>query len=352
MPRLFLPLALVFFLGTAAASGDDRVFSGPQPGEKLTPFTVLGFAGPHAGKEVELLGQIKGAPTLLIFVHEVTRPAFQLLRPLDLYGTKLARDGLATHFVWLTADKSQTEQFLDRAKNSLNLKSPVSISLDGIEGPGNYGLNRKMTLTILVAKDNKVVANFAIVQPNETDAPKILTAVAKLMDKPVPTLAELRTELGAAMRRPEPARPAVDLAERVRQLEEQVARLGKLDQEHHTRALARLAELQTQVDTLTDALNEARAVIAKQAGTPVPATLRKPPPAKASSDPELQKLMRRLIQPTLEGTAVQAVADAMIQWAGDDAKKKAELADYCRLVLQLGYGSEAAKQALKKLAEE
>ena len=40
----------------------------------------------------------------------------------------------------------------------------------------------------------------------------------------------------------------------------------------------------------------------------------------------------------------------MAQWAGDDPRKKAELADYCRLVLGLGYGTDAAKDALKRMA--
>jgi hypothetical protein len=195
MLRSFPGLFALFLFAVSSIRAEDPVFSGPQPGERLTPFKVLGFAGPHAGKEVELLSQIKGSPTFLIFVHETTRPGFQLMRPLDLYGTKLAKDGLATHFIWLHADKTQAEEFLKRAEKSLNLKSPISISLDGQEGPGNYGLNRKVTLTILAAKDNKVVANFAIVQPNETDAPKILAEMAKLMGKQPPSLEELRKEL-------------------------------------------------------------------------------------------------------------------------------------------------------------
>jgi hypothetical protein len=362
MPRLRLILLSSLVFGLSDSRGDDAVFSGPQPRERLTALKVLGFSGPHAGKEVELIGQIKGAPTVLVFVHEITRPAMQLLRPIDHYGVKLAAEGLATHFVWLTADKSNTEQFLNRAKNSLNLKSPVSISLDGLEGPGNYGLNRKVTLTIVVAKADKVVANFAIVQPNETDAPKVLASVAKLLGKPAPTLEEIRAELAGAMRQPEPARPPTDLAEQVRRLHDQVAQLVKLDQEHHARALRRIGELQKQVDELTDALNEARSKIAKLEGSPAPATLRKlppigaespaAPPGKASSNPELQTLMRRLIQPTIDAAAVQEIADRMARWAGADAKKQAELADYCTLVLRLGYGNEAAKQALKKLAGE
>jgi hypothetical protein len=39
----------------------------------------------------------------------------------------------------------------------------------------------------------------------------------------------------------------------------------------------------------------------------------------------------------------------MVQWAGDDAKKKAELKSYCKQIADLGYGTDAAKKALKRL---
>ncbi len=204
MPRFGIIVVFGSFLAGPIGADDEKVFSGPQPGEKLTPFKVQVFSGPAAGKETELLGKDGKGPVLLIFVHEVTRPALQLLRPLDLYAVKLAKTGLNTQFVWLTADKSKTETFLTTAKKSLALKSPVAISLDGIEGPGNYGLNRKVALTILLGKDHKTVANFAIVQPNETDAPKILQAMAKLLGGKAPTLDELRAELKG------PDRPAKD----------------------------------------------------------------------------------------------------------------------------------------------
>ena len=257
---------------------DDPVFSGPQPGEKLTPFKVLGHSGPHAGKEVELLARSKGEPTLLVFVHEVTRPAFQLLRPVDAYAARLAKDGFAAHVVWLTADRTKTEEFLNRAKKSLGLRSPVAIALDGIEGPGNYGLNRKATLTVLVAKDDKVVANFALVQPNETDAPKVLAAMAKLVGQKPPTPAELLAGAGT------PARPA--------------------------------------------------------------------DPAKPAADPELQRLMRRMINKNNDEATVKDIAAEMVQWAGTDAKKQAQLKEYCKLIVKLDYGTDAAKKALRRLAGE
>ena len=44
------------------------------------------------------------------------------------------------------------------------------------------------------------------------------------------------------------------------------------------------------------------------------------------------------------------IAREMVQWAGNDAKKKAELKEYCKRIVGLGYGTDAAKKALQRLA--
>jgi len=69
----------------------------------------------------------------------------------------------------------------------------LGISDEGREGPGAYGLNRNVTLTVLVGKDNKVTANFALVQPSaQADGPKIAKAIVDVLGGgPVPSLAEL-----------------------------------------------------------------------------------------------------------------------------------------------------------------
>ena len=133
-------LRLLSFAGVLSVVGPTRaprypVFSGPQPGEKLTPFRVRVFAGPEAGEEVELPTAIGGKPLVLIFVHEITRPALQLIRPIDHFGAKWADLGLATRVVWLAADPAEAETLSASAGASLRLKSPVVISPDGGEGP-------------------------------------------------------------------------------------------------------------------------------------------------------------------------------------------------------------------------
>ena len=96
-------------LGALTARADEPVFSGPQAGEKLTSFEATAFSGPQAGHEVELPGPNEGKPTVLVFVHEITRPALQLIRPVDHYGAKWADLGLTTRIVWLAADPAAAD---------------------------------------------------------------------------------------------------------------------------------------------------------------------------------------------------------------------------------------------------
>ena len=179
------------------------VTSGPQVGDKLGDFKALGFSGPQADKEFQFLTQTKGKATLVVFVQKITRPALQFLRPVDDYAAK--EEKLTTHVVWLTGDKGDTDEtkkFLERAKGSLNLQSPVSICLEGKEGPAAYGLNDMAAITVLVAKDGKVVANFAYADPNGTVAKEVIAAAAKALGKAPPKdSGEVKGELQPLLRR-------------------------------------------------------------------------------------------------------------------------------------------------------
>jgi hypothetical protein len=76
----------------------------------------------------------------------------------------------------------------------------MSISLGGPEGPGAYGLNRNVNMTVLVAKDNKVVTSLALLDANYRDSEPILASVAKLLGKPEPSFAEISEGLQAERR--------------------------------------------------------------------------------------------------------------------------------------------------------
>lgn len=179
------------FLGVTARA-EDPLFSGPQVGENLTPFKVRGVLDPHAGKDIDFIDMAKDKPVVLVFVHDLNRQSVSMVRVLTSYTKSRAKDGVTTGVVWLSEDATEGENAVKRIKHALTEGVPIGVSPDGREGPGKYGLNRKVTLTILVGNKNKVTANFALVQPSlQADLPKILEAVVKEAGGKVPKLEDI-----------------------------------------------------------------------------------------------------------------------------------------------------------------
>ena len=251
-----LNLVGILCLAGSLARADDPVFSGPQPGEKLTPFRVRAFSGPQAGEEVELPAPLEGKPTVLVFVHEITRPALQLIRPIDHYGAKWADRGLATRVVWLAADPAEAEAFLTRARGSLKLEFPGG-HLAGrgrgarqlrpepqgdADDPGREGRRGGGQLRDRAAQRDRCAAGAG--RGREAGGP------ARPHDRRHPG----RGRNGPGwMARQEPPRDAAPPG-------------GPSPDE----VAGRIAALEAQVDALTEALNEARARIAKLEGAPPP----------------------------------------------------------------------------------
>ncbi|MCP4171262.1 MAG: hypothetical protein GY758_10880 [Fuerstiella sp.] len=190
---LRIVLVALFFSGLTAVSGQEQVFSGPQVGEKLPPFKVKGVFGDLADKDIELAGAPAENPVLLIFFHEKTRPAYGVMNMMMNYAATRKKDGLRSSVIYLTDDATETRVWLGRVKQNLNQNVVHAISASGLEGPGSYGLNRNVALTVLLAKEGKVTANFALVQPSvQSDGPKILKAIVDVTGGgKVPTIAEL-----------------------------------------------------------------------------------------------------------------------------------------------------------------
>ena len=197
MIRLWRSTVLTVVLVTASlvssagtGSANEPVFSGPQPGEPVLPLTIAGVYDDQAGKLMDPVEAAGDQPLLLVFVHSLTRPGMALTRGLAGYADQLGEDRVSAAIVWLDDDRAKAEAFLKRARRSLSLTVPVGISVDGGEGPGAYGLNRNVELTVLVIDEKQVVANFALVQPSVSEGPGIAAKLAKPVGAEPPSEAE------------------------------------------------------------------------------------------------------------------------------------------------------------------
>lgn len=188
---LFVCAALL--IPAAAASAQERgqertrdtepVFSGPLPGEKLPPLPVRVLSGKEAGQKRNLAEHIGEQPAILIFVHSRTRPGFALANTVMRFAASRQKEGLVGAYVFLTDDVTEIENWTKRVNSSFFPEGILrTVSPDGIEGPGAYGLNRNVTLTVLIAKSGRVTANFALVQPSEqADGPRIFKALVEAL---------------------------------------------------------------------------------------------------------------------------------------------------------------------------
>jgi hypothetical protein len=231
--RLFV--AMTVLLAANSLRAEEPVFSGPQVGERLPAFEFRGVYDDQASGPLDVVTRAGGDPVVLVFVHEVTRPGLGLTRVVLDYAAKRQKDGLHAGLVFLTDDATATEKWMlipSVRQNALPPGVAAGIYPDGKEGPGAYGLNRNVALTVLVAKEHRVTANFALVQPSvQADGPKILKAIVDVLGGgEVPTLEQLGVR-GNAPQRGEMKRPGADAIEtKLRELVGPVLRAGTAEE--------------------------------------------------------------------------------------------------------------------------
>ena len=135
---------------------EQRLISGPPAGTLLTKVEVYAASGPHAGTTFDAAATLGQAPCALLFVHELTRNTAPMIRALDRFGTEYGLLGFRAFTVMLADDRTTAEKQIERSSTSLGMRNPLVVSVDGSDGPGGYGLNRKCTLTLLLANAGRV----------------------------------------------------------------------------------------------------------------------------------------------------------------------------------------------------
>lgn len=351
MKALSKALVLLLALSSPVGAGEPP-YSGPQAGEKTTPFRVLDVTGPNSGKTVDYVTEFAGAPTVLVFYHGLERSLLPLARVIDQYGAEKA-PSIRTLHVFLTDDRLALEQRLPLVKQSVKFRAPMVISVDGIEGPGNYGLNKQCLLTILVAKGDRVLANFGLVQPGIADAPKVIAAMAKAVgDANPPTAEQLSARSGeaagggrpAAARPQAPARPAL-------------VDLSRFDLNTPEGLKEAVRALVTEVNSLRKDLAELRAAPgnprAAAANPPArPNAGGAPLPGAAPTDAKLVGMLRSFIQLSNDNAAVDRVLKEVAEYVKGNADLTRQAVDGWTRVLFLKYGTEYAQTTGKQFVEQ
>jgi len=330
-----MKIALLIPLLTAAsllAADKEKVFSGPQKGEKTTPFEVRSLTAKGPGEKRDPIKAAADRPVALVFLHALERSMVPLMRVIDQYGVD-QKAKLNTEFIFLIDDPIRGDQRLPRVINSIKTRARVGYSVDGIEGPGNYGLNKECLMTIVLAKEGKVTANFALVQPGIADATGIIAAMARLADDnnpPAPDvlLARQNPNSRRPMRRPLNL-DQLDLstdAARQQTIEKLIAEVKYLRQQQETTRRPNMRP-----NTRPNRPN---------AGGP-----KKPLPGAVPTDPRMVGMLRQFIQKSNTDADVDRVLSQMKEHAGNNADLLQQACDGLTRVISVNYGTAYAQKA-------
>ncbi len=186
-----------------AESEENKIFSGPQPGEKLPSLDVTGISGEIDGKTFDIIAKADGKP-LVLFLQDTNAVGIKglvgvskLLLKIDTFQKEYSKatdaeksnQGLQIGVVFLADDLDTLPEWAhDMLKKEIPNEVLKGISPDGREGPGSYGLNRNVAQTVLIAKDGKVLHNFAFTQPMLYADPHFLGAIADAVGADAPAL--------------------------------------------------------------------------------------------------------------------------------------------------------------------
>lgn len=162
--------------------GGKEVFSGPQAGETLPKLKVSAVTGDDAGKTFNALGDHDG-PQIIILSGPNRTSIRGIIGILRLVATvnENSKERLEPILVYLGDDKNQLAENANRYLQYMNGDPTIGVSNDGRDGPGTYGLNRNVSMTIIVATDGKVVYNFPFPEGMLTPDPHVLGAISEVI---------------------------------------------------------------------------------------------------------------------------------------------------------------------------
>lgn len=154
--------------------------SGPNAGEATPALRVRVADGPGVGETLDLTAERGGRPTIYAFVQaaQLDRPLARLLRAIDTALADASGEEPRLVAVWLTDTPEASLEFLPRAQQSLKMARTTWTVFEGArQGPEGWSINDSVGVTLVVARDGKVVRSVGLDSWSDSDARPTLAAL-------------------------------------------------------------------------------------------------------------------------------------------------------------------------------
>lgn len=187
MKRMMSLAIAVAMLFTSAVSAEE-LKSGLKKGEGIGAFDVTKCAGEEAdtvplGKKLCYRCKNGARPQVMVFTRSSDKNVVKLVSELDAHVKKFEEEQLRAFVNMLGESRDAASDAVKKlAKTTKSKKIPYVVPVEFENGPEDYGLNPKAEITIILANESKVVANFAVAKAKDLDVAAVLSGVKKMLN--------------------------------------------------------------------------------------------------------------------------------------------------------------------------
>ncbi len=186
-----LPACLILVLGTLSTAARAVEFkSGPQVGELVDAYNVVKAAGAAddgvaVGESLCYRCKMGNRPMVMVFARTTDAGLANLVKQLDKLVAE-NKDKKMGSFVSLLGDKP--EDLKSEAKSFVNENKIENVAFvvpeENKDGPSAYKIDPKADVTVLIYRQGKVAANYALPAGalDEEEIKKIVADTGKILD--------------------------------------------------------------------------------------------------------------------------------------------------------------------------
>lgn len=163
--------------------------SGLQPGQRIGAFNVVKVAGAaddgvSVGDELCYRCKYGARPMVMVFARTADESLGKLAKELDTAVSANSEKQFKAFVNVMSSDRDAAEKAAKDFCEANGLKNvPVVVPVEFQNGPGDYGINPEVDLTIIVAANSQVAASHAVAKGslNEETIKAVLADIQKLV---------------------------------------------------------------------------------------------------------------------------------------------------------------------------
>jgi hypothetical protein len=188
MKNLMLAAVVLALFASVSVVTADEIKSGIQAGSSAGPFYVTKLAGAEddgvaVGKNLCYRCKNGRRPQVMVFTRSSDEQVVKLVQKLDAAIGQNSSKQLRAFVNILGDDKaSATKSAKKLAAASKATTVPFVVPNEVENGPGNYGLNSKAAVTVILAESGRVKASHAFASASDVDADSVIADLSKILD--------------------------------------------------------------------------------------------------------------------------------------------------------------------------